>query len=100
MVSVRTFKGRAVLVFDVRVFKHFNWADSRDWVRVQHLHQQVHEDWVFVQAVAVVLLQRLLQVLQTRVLFLQNLLALSALDTEDTHAEQLLAGLRLGATLE
>ena len=88
-----------MFAFDVGMFENFYGAYPRDWVGVEHLEQQVHEDGVFVESVALVLLESALQVFQDLALLLQNLLALAALHAEDAHAEQLFVGLSLRTAL-
>ena len=90
----------ASFFFNVWMFKYFNWTDSCDRIRIKHLDQQVHEDRIFIKSVALILLERALQILQACRLFCQNFLALAALDTEDAHAKELLAGVSVSSALQ
>ena len=82
------------------MFKYLDGTDARYWARVKHFYQQVHEDRVLVQTIAIVLLQCRLQILQAVVLLLENLLVSAALHAEYARTEELLACLGLCAALQ
>jgi len=47
--SISAGKNFAMLVvFNIRVFKHFNGADASDRIWIEHLHKKVHKDGVLV----------------------------------------------------
>lgn len=82
------------------MFEHFDWADALDWVRVEHLDQQVHKDGVFVESVAFVLFESALEILQTCALLLKNLFTLASLHAKDSHPEELLASVSMCSALK
>ena len=54
--SVCTRQSTAVFVFDVRMLKYLDGAYASYRARVEHFYQQIHEDGILVETIAVVLL--------------------------------------------